>query len=136
MSDFQLFMKENKIFRKNRYYPATSSLKDENGQPLIWELKAVSTKESEDIQKNCYTKIKDEYNFDYSSYLCKLICNSVVYPNLNDKDLQDSYSCYSPEELIKELINSPGEYKALADEVQDLCGFNEKLEDNIAFVKN
>ncbi len=136
MSDFKLFMKDNKTFRQNRFYPATSSLKDENGNPLMWELKPVSTSENEDIQQYCYTKTKDGFNFDYPEYLCRLICSSVVYPNLNDKDLQDSYNCFSPEELIKEIINSPGEYKALADVVEDLCGFNEKLEDRVNTAKN
>ena len=136
MNSFNLFMKENKILRKNRFYPATSSLRDENGKALMWELKAVSTKENEEIQNDCIIKSKDDYQFDYPRYLCKLICASVIYPNLNDKNLQDSYGCLTPEELIKEMINAPGEYKSLCEEVQNLCGFNESLENKVKCAKN
>lgn len=31
-----------------------------------------------------------------------MICASVVEPNLNDKDLQNSYGVMTPEDLIRE----------------------------------
>lgn len=136
MSDFSMFMKENKIPKSNKFYPATSSLLNEDGTPLLWELKAVTTAESEEIQNECLTYNDNKYGFNYPLFINKLICACVVKPNLNDKELQDSYGCLSPEDLIKEMINSPGEYSALADFVQEMCGFGENLESKIKRAKN
>ena len=136
MSDFKMFMKENQIRRENQFYPATSSLLDRDGTPVLWEIKAINTAESEEIQNECMSFKDNKYDFNYPLFINKLICACVVNPNLNDKDLQDSYGCFCPEELIKEMICSPGEYSALADFVQELCGFGENLDSKIKRAKN
>lgn len=46
MEKLELFLKKNKVKRENIQYPATTSLVDENGEPLLWELRAVTTKEN------------------------------------------------------------------------------------------
>ena len=47
MSNFAAFMKGNKKHRPNELYAATKSLTDENGVPLLWELRPVTTRENE-----------------------------------------------------------------------------------------
>ncbi|MDE6111626.1 MAG: hypothetical protein K2F65_06900, partial [Eubacterium sp.] len=50
MSNFSRFMKKNKITRENTTFPATKSLVDENGKPLEWEIKPLSTKDNDNIR--------------------------------------------------------------------------------------
>lgn len=53
MSTLALFMKGNKKQRTNGFYPATKSLVDKDGNPLMWEIKPISTKEDEAIRDAC-----------------------------------------------------------------------------------
>ena len=42
MSTLALFMKGNKKQRTNTFYPATKSLVDKDGKPLMWEIKPIT----------------------------------------------------------------------------------------------
>ena len=53
-----------------------------------------------------------------------------------DKDLQDSYGVMTPEDLLKEMVDDPGEYNAFAAVVQNFNGFNTTLEDKVEEAKN
>ena len=65
-----------------------------------------------------------------------MIATSVVEPNLNNKDLQDSYGVMTPEELIKEMIDNPGEYNNFARFIQEYNGFDETLNEKVEKAKN
>ena len=69
-------------------------------------------------------------------YIAKMIATSVVEPNLNNKDLQDSYGVMTPEELIKEMIDNPGEYNNFARFIQEYNGFDETLNEKVEKAKN
>ena len=73
---------------------------------------------------------------DTSKYMCKLLCASVVEPNLYDKELQDSYGVMTPEDLLTEMIDDPGEYNDFVVFVQNFNGFNTTLNDKIEEAKN
>lgn len=122
MSKLSLFLKKNKKQRENVKYVATKSLCDENGNPLEWTIKPLTTAESEDIRESCTREIQvtgkpNVYRnkFDDRKYIAKLIASSVVEPNLYDKELQDSYGVMTPEELIVQMIDNPNEYNAFAE---------------------
>ena len=53
MSDLSLFLKSNKKAKENVTYAATKSLTDKDGNPLLWAIKSLTTKESEDIRESC-----------------------------------------------------------------------------------
>ena len=46
-------MKANKKVQENVFYAATKSLCDENGQPLPWEFRHISTAQAEAIREDC-----------------------------------------------------------------------------------
>ena len=143
MGNLSLFLKGNKKAKTNTFYPATKSLCDENGNPLEWEIKALSTRESEDIRTSCTTEVqvvgkKGQYRpqVDTSLYISKLIAASVVFPDLYNKELQDSYGVTKPEELIKEMIDNPTEYNAFAEFVMSYNGLDETMEEKVEEAKN
>ena len=143
MSALTRFFKENKAIKENTTYPATSSLTDQNGKPLDWIIRPISTKKHEMIRDECTRDVPvvgktNLYRpkFNSSQYITKLICESVVEPNLNDKELQDSYGVMSAEELILEMIDDPGEYANFAQFIQEFNGFATTLEDKIEIAKN
>lgn len=143
MSEFSRFMKQNKIQRENTTYVATKSLTDENGKPLSWTFRPMSTKENEALRDECMTEIpvKGKPNMyrpklDTTKYTSTMICACVIEPNLNDKGLQDSYGVMTPTELLKEMVDDPGEYTNLVVFIQEFNGFTETMDDKVEEAKN
>lgn len=143
MSMFTKFMKANKVQRETVTYAATKSLVDDDGQPLLWTIKPLSTRENDAIRDTCTTEIpvKGKPNMfraktNASQYIAMMICGSVVEPNLNNAELQDSYGVKSAVDLLKEMVDDPGEYSALAAFVQKINGFDTSMEDKVEESKN
>ena len=135
-------MKQNKVQKQNVFKAVTKSLCDEDGKPLQWELQPISTKMNDSIRESCTSEIpvKGKPNqfrmkVDMVAYQAKLMCASVVYPDLNDKELQDSYGVMTPEDLLKEMVDDAGEYTELMSFVQEISGFT-TLQEDIDEVKN
>ena len=142
MSKLNRFFKENKTERKNTTYPATKSLTDENGKPLLWEIQPLTTKKNEVLRDSCTMEVpvKGKPNMykeklDTSKYTAKLIAESVVFPDLKDKELQDSYGVMTPEALIMEMVDDPGEYANFAQFITEFNGFTD-INDDIEEAKN
>jgi len=142
MSNLSRFLKQNQIVRENTTYAATKSLVDENGKPLLWTIRPLTTKENEAIRDDCMMEVtvKGKPNMyrptlNVSKYIAKVICACVVEPNLYDKELQDSYGVMTPEDLLKEMVCEPGEYGDFSAFVQNFNGFT-TLDEKIDEAKN
>jgi hypothetical protein len=142
MSNFNKFMKQNKTIKSNTTYAATKSLCDENGQPLLWTIKPLTTKENEAIRDACMIEVPMKGKpglfrpkLNTALYLAKIMAASVVTPNLYDAELQDSYEVKTPEDLIKEMIDDPGEYNDFGEFIQQFNGFT-TLEKKVEEAKN
>ncbi len=120
MSEFSRFMRACKIVKPNEKYPATKSLVDENGKPLLWEFRRISSKENAILQEEVMAA--ENIKGKSSEYLHRLIARATVFPNLYDKELQDSYGARTPEELLYAMVDDPGEYGELALFIQRLQG--------------
>ena len=143
MSKFTQFMKKNKIQKENTTYAPTKSLLDSEGNPLLWTIKPISTKENDNIRDACTIEVAVagkpnmfRPKLSTSQYVAAMISSCVLEPNLNDKELQDSYGVMSAEELIKEMVNQPGEYGEFAAFVQHFNGFTTTMDDKVAEAKN
>lgn len=143
MSKFAKFMKANKTVKENGFYAATKSLSDENGKPLMWEFRHITSKENESIRDECTKEIPvpgkpNMYRTKINGglYVQKMIVASVVVPDLYDADLQDSYYVKTPEELLLAMVDDPGEYNDLAAFVQKFQGFDTSFEDKVDEAKN
>ena len=143
MSKFSRFMKANKIAQKNEKFAPTQSLRDENGKPLEWEFKKISAKENEEIREACTmeVQVKGKPNMfrpkvEASEYLAKMIAASVVYPDLYDKELQDSYGVMTPEDLVYAMVDNAGEYQELSVWLQNFQGFTKTMDDKVDEAKN
>lgn len=143
MSNFSRFMKKNKIVKENKTIAATKSLVDENGNPLLWTIRPLTTKENDNIRDECMIEVPIPGKPNMfraklltSKYIAKMACACIVEPNLYDKDLQDSYGVMSPDELLKEMIDDPGEYQDLITMIQNFNGFDTTLEDKVEEAKN
>lgn len=115
---------------------------DENKKPIEWEIKAITGTEDEALRKSCTKRVpipnkKNQYQreVDYDMYLGKLAVACTVFPNLNDAELQDSYGVMGADALLKTML-TPGEYADYLVKVQEICGFETTLQDEVQEAKN
>lgn len=140
---FSKFMKKNKIQRENTTYAPTKSLLDEHGEPISFTIKPLTTKEDNDIRDVCTVEVPitgkpNMYRprLNTSKYLAKMLCACIVEPDLHNKELQDSYGVMTPEDLIKEIVDDPGEYQDFVTFVTDFNGLGKNLGDKVDEAKN
>ena len=143
MSKFSRFMKANKIAKPNEKYAPTTTLQDENGKPLKWEFKQITSKENEALRDSCTIEVpvKGKPNLyrpkvKTAEYFAKMIVASTVYPDLYDKELQDSYGVMTPEELLYAMVDNAGEYQDFTMWMQKFQGFTKNLDDKVDEAKN
>ena len=143
MSNLSLFLKKNKVQKENTFYAATKSLCDEKGNPLKWELKAITTKDNDEIRDDCTIEVpvKGKPNMfrpkvNSALYAAKMLAASVVFPDLNNAELQDSYGVTTPHYLVREMVDDPGEYNDFVAFVQEFNGFTNDMDDKVAEAKN
>lgn len=137
METLKLFLKENKVKRENVFYKATESLKDENGEALLWEIRHITTDEDERIRDECVSEVKGRgMRLDASKYLKKMAAASVVFPPLANASLQDSYGAMTPEELLTKMIDDPGEYQRFIRFIQETQGFDVSVREKAEEAKN
>lgn len=142
MSDFMAFMAQNKIKRENVKFVASKSFVDKNGKPLEWELKPIDNKEDEALRKMCTRQVKVpgkpnmvRPEMDSNQYIGKLAAACTVFPDLKNKDLQDSYHVMGDDELLKVML-SPGEYAEYCNKVSEVNDFDVDLSDKVEEAKN
>lgn len=143
MSKFSKFMKANKKAKENGFYAPTKSLLDDNGKPLKWEFRHITSRENEDIRDECTIEVPvtgkpNVYRprVQTGKYIRKMIAASIVVPDLLDKELQNSYGVEKAEDLLLAMVDDPGEYNDLAAFVQKFQGFDTSFEDQVKEAKN
>ena len=143
MSKFSRFMKANKVAKKNEKYAPTTTLTDENGKPLEWEFRPITSKENDALRESCTVEVQVtgkpnvfRPKTNTNQYLAKMIVAATVYPDLYDKELQDSYGVMTPEELLYAMVDNAGEYQDLTVWIQKFQGFTKSFEDKVDEAKN
>lgn len=135
MSKFKAFMAQNKKTHENLKFKLSADFVDEDGNLLEWEIKHLSAGENERIQNECLDKVpvagkpgQFTRELNMGKYNTKLICHALVTPDLNDKDLQDSYGVMGAEQLILTML-SAADYNRLSAKILEFNGFKDINED-------
>lgn len=137
-----MFFSQNAEKVENQKYVASERFKDENGNPIEWEIQAITPDEDEALRRSCTKRVpvpgkKNLYQpeTDYNKYLGLLAVKCVVYPNLQDAALQDSYKVLGADVLLKTMLLM-GEYNDLLSKIQEVNGFDRDINDKIEEAKN
>ena len=121
----------NKATETFEYVP-TQKFKDEKGNAIPWKFKKLSIDEYEAIRDEC-TSInfadKGKTKFNNTLFNKKFVCNSIVEPNLNNAELQDSYGVKKAEDLVTLMFDNAGEYYSLLGYLLEVNGFKSFSED-------
>jgi len=142
MNNLSSFLKENAIKIENIKYVTSKRFIDKDGKPIEWELQAITTEEDEEIKGACTKRVPiagKKYQYvnetDYPLYMGKLAARCIVYPNLNNAELQNSYGAMGADALLKRMLTA-GEYTDLLSKVQEINGFDIQFEDKVKEAKN
>lgn len=96
---------------------------DKEGKPLEWVLHPISTKLVEEItKKNTVTKLvngKKVKETNEENLNADLLEHVVLYPRLNDAELQDSYGVTNVNDLLGTMLY-PGETQELIKALEDV----------------
>ncbi len=101
-------------------FKGVDTFKDDNGNPISLKFKQISRAEAEELRQKFTTKtpavnakgnyiitdgrIVNDIEVDYAKYTDALIVETMVYPNLKDKELLDYYGVYAGTELLHILF--------------------------------
>ena len=136
------FFAENAATVDQVDFVVSTRFKGEDGKPIPWKIKTITGTEDEALRKSCAKRVpipgkRNQYQreTDYDMYLGKLAVACTVFPNLNDKELQDSYKVMGAEALLKTML-TPGEYANYMSKVQEVCGFDTTIQDEVDEAKN
>lgn len=121
-------------------FVVSERFKDEKGKPIKWKLKTLTEQENEAIRKSAtrYSKGKNgarQQEINQEEYAAKLVVASIVYPDLQNTELQASYKVMGADNLIKSMLLS-GEYANVLLKVQELNGFDQDVDQLADEVKN
>lgn len=136
------FLAENALPVEHAKIVVSPRFIGENQEPVEWEIQAITSAEDEALRKECTVSIpvngkkgKFRRETDIEKYLAKLAVACTVYPNLHNAEIQDSYRVKGAEALLKAML-LPGEYTDFLTAVQEICGFDTSMQDEVDEAKN
>ena len=141
IKNMRAFYRDAVEVNKTVFYQASKRIKDENGEPVFWELKVLSyddikatiEKQTRTVPNKLTGKGEKETNMNQA--MIDMVLQAVVFPNLNDAELQDSWGVVGAEAVLKELLTA-GEIADLIEAVNAAAGYKSELADKIKTVKN
>lgn len=110
---------EQNIFYKEKAAPLEereiwiSGRFQRDGKELPWRIRAMRQEENLEIQKS--------RSWEEKEYLAEVIARCVVFPDLRDAALQDSYGVLGAGRLLEKMLTA-GEFALLRDAVEEING--------------
>lgn len=140
MGDLSVFFAQYANAETTESFIVSERFKDQSGTPVPWKLRSMTEEENEQCRKSATRRVKGKGGVLVSEtnpeeYMAKLVSASVVFPNLKDAELQQSYGVLGAETLLKKML-LPGEYASLLGKVQEMNGYDKNLNDLTDEVKN
>ena len=137
----QGFFKEKAKIITEVEYIAAKRFTDEEGNPLVWRIRVLSNKELEALRARFTKKVYQpgsrtgENKFNNEAFLEELMVRSVVFPTLDDMELQNSWGVSNELDLVKAMLNG-GELLDLNMAIQEAHGYETGFDDKLKEVKN
>lgn len=133
MSSLNAFLNPTKVENKEVVVSNRFLEKDE---VVPFKIRPITQEENTVLIKKFNKKNKKGVEvFDRTGYIQELTSSAVVFPDLNNAELQSAYGVLGASKLLQKML-FVGEYAVLAQEVQNLSGLDEDINEDIEEVKN
>ena len=136
------FLKQNvKPAQHEKVQISNRIIDQETGEPEYWEIRALDSYEVDECERQA-TKLQrvgktDRYEAqtDQGKFALMTMTRAIVYPDLTDQELQDSYGVNNPEDLLCKML-LPGERQQLVIICNRLNNYEQSLDDAVEQSKN
>lgn len=114
---------------------------EEYTRRIEWQLRATTPDTANKIRKKCEYREEIKKGLyqkftDYAMYAIEMAAACIVFPDLRDADLQDSYGVRNETELLKRMIPLEGELSELEAFVSRINGLDMELDNKAEEAKN
>ncbi len=132
--------------------PGIKTFSDENGNPIPLKIRAITTNDLSRIRKACHTRklMRDAKNkpvfqngnpvyddqYDGNAMNDQMIAQSLVFPDLHDKELLAFYNCNDAVELVHVLFAKLDDYTYITEKIQEASGISSDGDEIIEEAKN
>lgn len=125
--------KEQRISQIEKEIIVSKRVKDSNGNPIKWKIKAMTDEQYDALLEKHKTNqiVNGELveKFNRVSWQSELIVESVIDPDLRNDKLCTAYGTHDPIEAIRKML-TPGEYLNLVKQVLAINGYYENYNDD------
>lgn len=132
--------------------PGIKTFCDENGEPVPFKIRALTTSDLEMIRKGCRNRkiAKDnrgkpifnsgviQYSEDYdnSAMSNEMIAKALVFPDLHNQELIDFYGVHSAVDVAPKLFSRLDDYSYIIGKIQEVSGITDDGDEIIEDAKN
>lgn len=108
----------------------------EEGKPVPFIIRPLSQSENEKlIRKHTKKDKKGNEYMDRVSYNQEMVASAVVFPDLENSELQNAYGVLGSTKLLTSMLYV-GEFATLLQEVQEISGLDKDINEEIEEAKN
>lgn len=135
------FFKQNAKIVTEVEYVASKRFTDDEGNPIVWRIRVLTNKELDKLRARFTKKVYEpgtrtaEERMDLIAFTDELLVRTIVFPTLDDMELQNSWGVSNELDLVKAMLNG-GELIDLTRAIQEAQGFETGFEDKVKAVKN
>lgn len=110
-TDLQAFLKGNAKPIEDIEMIVSKRFVDSNENPIPWILRQLTGKESNNLRKKHSKKIKNklgriEEQFNSEAYQEEFITSSIIYPDLTNAKVQESYGALGAYDLLQKMLSA------------------------------
>lgn len=111
-------------------------IKDTEGNLLKFRIKPMLNEQYLEYQNQCTIPKKGgKIDFNTKRFNQLIILNHTIEPNFRNADLIKQAGCATPEQLLNKILLA-GEIQALSEQIRQISGFTDSLDDLVEEVKN
>jgi len=111
-------------------------LKDADGNLLKFKIKPMLNEEYLEYQNQCTVPKKGgKIEFNTKKFNQLLILNHTVEPNFRNAELIEQAGVRTPEQLLNKVLLA-GEIQVLSEQIRNISGFEDSLDDLVEEAKN
>lgn len=136
MTTLTEFLLANPVTSIEKEVVVSKRIVDENGQMLKFKIKPMLNEQYLEYQNQCTVPKKGgKIDFNTKRFNQLVILNHTVEPNFRDAQLIQQAGVATPEQLLNKMLLA-GEIQTLAEQIREVSGFADSLDDLVDEVKN
>ncbi|MCR8645566.1 XkdN-like protein [Paenibacillus sp. N1-5-1-14] len=136
MSTLQDFLNANPVDNLTEEVLISDRFKSADGKLYTFKIKAMTSSAFESVRKKSMVVRKGgKVELDMEKFNNSIVIGHTLEPDFKDAKSLEKSGCLNPEDYMNKVLLS-GEIAELSERIQNLSGFNKKMEDLVEEAKN